>query len=116
MRLLLDEDSKGRAFVRLLRDAGHDIETVADAGLTGQPDASVFAHAKASGRALITRNILDFLRLHDADGDHPGILAEHQDADPAKNMSYVQIVAAIGKIEASGWNLEGEFVSLNFWR
>lgn len=116
MRLLLDEDSQGNVLVRLLLGAGHDIETVTEAGMAGEADPAVLAYAKRAGRILLTRNVKDFLRLHEADSSHCGILVEHQDADPAKNMSYPQIAAAVGKIEASGWNLQGEFVSINPWQ
>lgn len=116
MKLLLDEDSQGAALVRLLRAAGHDVETVNEAGLTSQDDSTVLAYARRTGRVLLTRNGRDFLRLHQADNRHLGILMEHQDADPAKNMTYPQIAAAIGKIEVSGWNLPGEFVGINAWQ
>jgi len=105
MRLLLDEDTQAHALVRLLREAGHDAETIAEAGMAGQADSAVLLYAKQTGRVLLTRNVRDFLVLHRADPQHAGILAEHQDADPAKNMSYRQIAAAIGKLEASGWTL-----------
>ncbi len=73
-------------------------------------------YAKQTGRVLLTRNGRDFLVLHQADPQHAGILVEHQDADPAKNMSYRQIADAIGKLETSGWALPREFVGLNAWR
>jgi uncharacterized protein with PIN domain len=116
MRLLLDEDSMGRALVRELRAAGHDVETVNEADMVSHPDEAVFAHAKRTGRVLVTRNTDDFLTLHETNSEHPGILAEYQDSDPAKNMTYSQVVAAIGKIEASGWDIQNEFVVLNAWR
>ncbi len=116
MRLLLDEDTQAHVLVRLLREAGHDVETVAEAGMAGQADSAVLAYARQAGRVLLTRNVRDFLVLHQADPQHAGILAEHQDADPAKNMAYRQIAAAIGKLEASGWALPGEFAGLNAWR
>jgi len=81
-----------------------------------QADAAVLLYARQANCVLLTRNVRDFLVLHQADTQHAGILAEHQDADPAKNMAYRQIAAAIGKLEASGWALSGEFVSLNAWR
>jgi hypothetical protein len=56
MRLLLDEDSQGRLFVRRLKAAGHDVETV------------------------------------------------------------MQIITAIGNIEASGWDIASEFVAIHAWR
>ena len=116
MKLLLDEDSQGNVLVRLLRDVGHDVQTVASAGMAGQADPAVLAYAKVAGRVLLTRNGRDFLRLHQADSDHAGILIEYQDMDPSKNMTYPQIVAAIAKIEASSWNLHRELVGINAWQ
>jgi predicted nuclease of predicted toxin-antitoxin system len=116
MNLLLDEDSQGRILVRLLRAAGHDVETVFEAGIAGESDRVVLAYAKRTERVLLTRNGRDFLLLHQADRSHFGILVEHQDSDPDKNMSYHQIVTAIGRIEASGWSPQGEFASINPWR
>jgi len=112
MKILLDEDSQGT----LLVTAGHDVETVNGAGLSGQDDPTVLAYAKRTGRILLTRNSRDFLQLHQADNQHPGILIEHQDADHTKNMSYLQITAAIGKIEGSGWNIQGEIIGINAWQ
>jgi len=86
MKLLLDEDSQGNVLVRLLRDAGHDVETVAGAGMTGRDDPAVLAYAKVTVRVLLTRNGRDFLLLHQASADHAGIPVEHQDADASKNM------------------------------
>ncbi len=116
MKLLLDEDSQGNVLVRLLRDAEHDVETVAGAGMAGQSDLAVLAYAMAAGRVLLTRNGRDFLLLHQADADHAGILVEHQDTDASKNMTYRQIATAIAKIETSGWDVRGQFVSINAWQ
>ncbi len=116
MKLLLDEDSQGRAFVRLMRDAGHDVQTVTEAGLSGSPDSGVLDYARKQGRTLLTRNGRDFLALHQGDSSHPGILIEFQDADPGKNMTYGQIVGAIGSIQASGLELAGQCLAVNPWR
>lgn len=40
-----------------LRSAGHDVETVADEGLSGEPDQRVFAACQAESRALITLDV-----------------------------------------------------------
>jgi predicted nuclease of predicted toxin-antitoxin system len=115
MRLLLDEDSQGRRLARLLREAGHDVLTVGEARLDAHTDAEVLAGAKREDRVLLTRNVKDFRALHETDVKHPGILTEHQDRDPAKNMSAAEIVRAIGSIEASGWNVAGQFIAINAW-
>ncbi len=115
MRLLLDEDSQGKLLVRLLREAGHDVETVCEAGLEARRDADVLAYARQQDRVLLTRNVRDFLVLHEANAEHPGILAEYQDKDPAKNMAASDIVRAIGNLEQSGWILADQFVAVNAW-
>ena len=43
MKLLLDEDSQGKLVVRLFREAGQEVQTVAEAGLDAHDDAEVFA-------------------------------------------------------------------------
>lgn len=115
MRLLVDEDSQRRILIQLLRAAGHDVLTVNEAGLNSQDDDIVFSQARQENRIVLTRNVQDFKALHNNEGRHPGILVEHQNNDPAMNMKIVDIVQAIGNIEASGWNLTGQLVALNAW-
>ena len=115
MRLFLDEDSQGKLLVRLLRASGHDVQTVADVNLAGRTDAEVFGHAHREARVLLTRNVKDFEALHEANTEPHGILVEYQDRDPSKNLSAGDIVRAIANIEASGWDIAGQFVAINAW-
>ena len=70
-----------------LRALGHDVLTSFDAGRANQkiPDELVLAFAHELGRAVITLNRLDFIRLHrDTGGSHSGIIVcTRDDADPA---------------------------------
>lgn len=116
MRLLVDEDSQARTLVRLLVEAGHDVLTVEAAGLNAMADREVLARAVHEQRALLTRNCGDFLALHGEAPDHRGILAIYQDSDPAKNMSYPDIVRALANLTASGMSLSREFIVVNAWR
>lgn len=116
MRLLVDEDSQARTLLRLLDAAAHDVLTADAAGLNAMADAEVLARATRDGRVLLTRNCGDFRSLHEETDGHPGILAVFQDADLSKNMSYSEIVRAIGNVESSGMELGGQFVVLNAWR
>ena len=115
MRLLLDEDSQGKLIVRLLREGGHDVETVSEAGLEARRDPEVLEYARQAGRVLLTRNVRDFLELHEVNADHPGVLVEYQDRDPANNMSASDIVRAIRNLGQSHWSLAGQFVALSAW-
>lgn len=62
-RLLLDEMLSDEIAVRL-RSRGHDVlSAVADPGLVALPDSALFTHATAERRAIVTRNIKDFVAL-----------------------------------------------------
>lgn len=115
MRLLLDEDSQAKILVKLLRAAGHDVKTVAEAGMTAHSDSAVLALARKEHRLLLTRNAADFRELHGNSPDHSGILVVCQSGDFSKNMSYAEIVKAISNVAASGLEMTGQFIVLNAW-
>jgi Domain of unknown function (DUF5615) len=61
--LLLDEMLSGH-IADQLRSKGHDVlAVVADPALLALPDDQILAHATATGRALVTANIKDFMPL-----------------------------------------------------
>lgn len=120
MQLYLDEDSLHGQVVQRLRDAGHDVDTAALAGLLGDTDPRQFVYAVENGLAFMTRNHDDFLELHDVvvatDGTHPGIIVVRHDNDPTRDMSARGIVTALKNLELSGVPLENGFHILNQWR
>jgi hypothetical protein len=61
--LLLDEMFSD-TIAQQLRAKGHDVIAVATVpALVSLPDDQIFAHAAATGRALVTANIKDFMPL-----------------------------------------------------
>jgi hypothetical protein len=64
-RLYADEDFP-LPVVEALRQLGHDVLTVQEAGRANQGigDGQVLADATADGRAVLTHNHPDFKRLH----------------------------------------------------
>ena len=54
LRLLIDEDTQARLLVELLRQGGHAVITVDEAGLTGEPDARVLDFARQENRVTLT--------------------------------------------------------------
>jgi hypothetical protein len=61
--LLLDEMFSGH-IADQLRSKGHDVlAVVADTALLALPDDQILANATATGRALVTTNIKDFMPL-----------------------------------------------------
>lgn len=66
-----------------LRSLGHDIVTSHEAGQANQAiaDEDVLRFATVHGRALLTINRRDFIRLHRASPAHAGIIVCTQDPD-----------------------------------
>lgn len=66
-----------------LRRLAHDVLTVQETGNAGQgwPDESVLAFAAADHRAVLTFNRRHFVRLHQQEPGHGGIVACTVDAD-----------------------------------
>ncbi|MDJ0796027.1 MAG: DUF5615 family PIN-like protein [Calothrix sp. MO_167.B12] len=81
--------------------------------VNGMPDSIVLEVARSQQRVLLTRNCDDFLVLHEANPNHPGILAIYQDADPTKAMNYIAIMKAISNLEETGLSVKGEFIVIN---
>ena len=115
LNLLIDEDSQAKLLVTLLLQAGHDVLTVNDAGLSGQADSVVFDYARKERRLVLTRNYDDFQALHQANSLHPGILVVYHDDNYSKNMSHQEIVNAIANLETAGIPLANQFIALNHW-
>ena len=66
-----------------LRRSGHDVLTTQEAGKAKQavPDQEVLAFASAEGRAVLTLNRKHFVRLHDAQPGHAGVIVCTYDPD-----------------------------------
>jgi hypothetical protein len=81
-RLFADENFP-LGLVNTLRSLGHDILTVQEADMDNQKvtDEEVLSFAASQGRAVLTLNRRDFVRLHTAHPDHAGIIVCTQDAD-----------------------------------
>jgi predicted nuclease of predicted toxin-antitoxin system len=69
--------------VEYLRILGHDVLTVQEAGQANQKisDPDVLAFATADNRTLITQNPKDFIRLHNLQPEHAGIIVCTNDRD-----------------------------------
>ncbi len=74
-RLYADEDFP-YPVVELLRSLGYDILTVQEAGNANQkiPDRSVLAFAIQENRAILTMNRRDFIKLHQLQPLHTGVI------------------------------------------
>ena len=117
MRLLLDE-MIGPRVAQELRNRGLDVVAVAErTDLRALPDEAVLDSARDEGRAVITRNIGDFARLHLqslAEGrSHAGIVMVTAQAFP-QNRGFVGalVTALAAAAESSSLPRPGEVIYL----
>ena len=120
MNLYIDDDSAAHLLVKLLRNAGHDVEIPVETGRSGSADPVHLAYAIDVGRVLLTANSDDFERLHNliksAQGRHMGILVVRKDNDPRRDMTPRGIVVAVWNLEDAGVDVANGFHILNHWR
>lgn len=119
--MLVDECILDKLLQVKLKEAGHDVRTVTEAGLTRKPDHAVFEAAIAEARLVLTINCADFVSLSDArltkgGTRHPGVLLVYRYNVPDKEMSHEDIVKAIANLEATGIPLDGACHSLNAYK
>ena len=83
MDLLYANENFPIQVVRELRQLGYDVLTSQEAGNGNRavPDEDVLAFASEQGRALLTINRRDFLRLHRHNPVHAGMILCSQDPD-----------------------------------
>lgn len=108
MKIKLDENLPLR-LVSILKNKGHDVDTVADEGLSGMPDENVWLGAQQENRFLITQD-LDFSDTRRfKPGTHSGILLVRL-REPGSNALLHQIASALEGIHETLWH--GAFIVL----
>ncbi len=107
-RLYADEHFP-RIVSQLLRNMGHDVLTVQEAGNAnlGISDEEVLAFAVTNDRAIVTINRFDFVGLHQLDPNHAGIIVCSN--DPDRNRMAMRINEAISAEET----LTGKLIRVN---
>ncbi|MFN7930495.1 MAG: DUF5615 family PIN-like protein [Blastocatellia bacterium] len=95
--------------VQELRNLGHDVLTVREAGKADQaiPDDEVLAFATTESRVLLTLNRRDFIHLHNAQPNHAGIIVCTYDAD------FLGQAQRIHKAIAEAASLDGQLLRVN---
>jgi hypothetical protein len=106
-RLFADEDFD-HPVVEELRRLGHDVLTVQDAGRANQglPDVDVLAFAVSQGRAMLTFNRRDFIRLHRLSSIHAGIIVCTRDVD------VIALATRINRALGAQVTLDGQLIRI----
>lgn len=108
MRVKLDENLPLR-LVSALESLGHDVDTVAEEGLSGMPDEDVWLAAQQENRFLITQD-LDFSDTRRfKPGTHSGILLVRL-REPGANALLHRVANAMENISEE--LLPGSFIVL----
>jgi predicted nuclease of predicted toxin-antitoxin system len=95
--------------VKILRNLGHDVLTVQEAGKANQkiPDEEVLAFAVSNDRAVVTLNRTDFIRLHRLNPDHSGIIV------CTSNQNWEELAARINETISNLETLRGRLIRVN---
>ncbi len=95
--------------VEALRELGHDVLTTMESGKAGQriPDEDVLAFAIESGRVLVTFNRKHFIRLHNQNPNHTGIIVCTVDAD------YQALAGRIHAAFEANTDMNGQLIRVN---
>ncbi len=90
----------------LLRNLGHDVLTVQEAGNANQriPDDQVLTFAVGQERSILTVNRIDFIRLHRRDNQHFGIVV------CTNNRNWEQFAARIDEAVRTEESLRGKLI------
>lgn len=95
--------------VEALRHAGHNVLTSLEAGNAHQgiPDEAVLEFATAQGRAVLTHNRRDFIRLHRERPGHAGIVV------CTDNPDFADLAAKVHAVLDGLDSLDGRLVRVN---
>jgi predicted nuclease of predicted toxin-antitoxin system len=102
-RLYADEQFP-RPIVEFLRNLGHDVLTVQEAGQAGSSDPDVFAFAIADNRSILTKNRRDFVKLHQLQPDHTGLIICSED------RNFNRLAERIHQAIAAEESLQGKLI------
>ena len=114
-RLYLDDSADGDEYRERLRAAGHEVVSPRDVGMVGAADSAHLAYAGRESLVVVTKDARDFGELHRAGIGHAGILALYTDNDRRRDMTAVEVVSAIARLEESGLSTAGRLHILNHW-
>ena len=103
MRFKIDENLH-EDVAEMLREHGHDAQTVFDEGLRGRPDPEIADAARRDGRALVTLD-LDFGNIREYSPEHyPGLIVLRVVNQGRRHVLHVmeQVLAVLDRVSLVG--------------
>lgn len=109
MHLLYSDENFSLIAVKYLRLLGVDILTVQEAGKANQkiPDEEVLAFANAMERSVLTGNRRDYIKLHQINPNHAGIIVCTEDTN------FERLASRIYEAIANEVSLRGRLIRVN---
>ena len=106
MALLYADEHFPAQVVTELRRLGHDVRSVQEDGQAGLkwPDSEILRRVTELGRAVLTLNRRDFIRLHREHPNHAGLIACTQ------NLDFAQLGERIDAAIAAEATLAGRLI------
>jgi predicted nuclease of predicted toxin-antitoxin system len=99
VRILVDEDLASRELVRRLKEGLAESDVLEPE--YGASDLQVWQRAQAEKAAMLTGNVVDFVRLAGQHLDHYGLLLVYRLNDREKDLRAADIAAGVLAIRAS---------------
>jgi hypothetical protein len=117
--LYLDEDTDADYLIALLRREAYSVISPREVGGKGWSDEAILDYCAQLGYVVLTSNPADFEAIHEqwsvAGRFHAGILSIYRANNPKQDLTYAEIVKALGNLLRSGLPLANEIHCLNFW-
>jgi hypothetical protein len=109
MAQLYSNENFPRQVVEKLRELQHDVLTIQETGKADQavPDKDVLLFARENNRALLTLNRRHFIRLHNEDPKHAGMIV------CTFNPDFAQQATKIHEAISSLSSLVGQLIRVN---
>lgn len=104
MSLFKTDENLPIEVAELLRQAGHDVQTVLDQSLGGEPDPRIADVCRAEGRALVTLE-LDFSDIRTyPPADYPGLIVLRPATQTIPNLTRLvsQVIALLATEPLAG--------------
>lgn len=104
MAKLYADEQFPRPAIEALRRFGHDVMTVHEAGQAGAADPDVLVFAIANQLTVLTQNRRDFIKLHQLNPNHAGIIV------CSENRDFLRLAQRINDAICNETSLQGKLL------
>ncbi|MBW4461628.1 MAG: DUF5615 family PIN-like protein [Nodosilinea sp. WJT8-NPBG4] len=107
MAKLYADEQFPRPVVEAQRRFGHNVTTVQEAGQAGAADPDVLTFAIANQLTVLTQNRRDFIKLHQVNPNHDGIIV------CSENRDFLELAQQINEAVCHEVTLQGKLLRVS---